>query len=1118
MVYGNEGYVAVSQSKILVSADGEAWMHSYTSTNTLSAVSYGNGRYVAVGSNGAIETSGDGMTWTTGSTGFPEAFHSIAYGNGLFVAVGDNGRIVTSPDGAAWTIRPSGAIARLTEAAYLNGIFVAAGLSGTIVYSNDGMQWSSGRPGVTFDLSGVDAAHDRFIAYGNNTVLSSTDGVNWSQDALFGGEAFSDAGYGNGTYVLVGAGGLVRTSTDGRQWTRIRSGTTQSLSGVASSGTELFAVGNSSVVYASVDGREWMARPHNATSQLSAIAVGEGVYGAVGVASEMLISSDGENWQRSTSGTRYPLYGIAYGNGRFAAVGNNGLIVSTSAGGTDWTIRPTGMTSHLRGIAYGGGKFVAVGISGTVLTSTDGETWTSAASGVTQHLMGVTYGNGMFVAAGYGGTVITSADGAAWSPRDTGATATAIFTGAAYGNGTFAIAGNTLILTSEDGNAWTNRFSGSYAISGITYHRGTFVTVGNWGTILQSGSTYRSNANVAGIELSPATATLQPSFDPGTTSYNAYVERGETVLRVGAEDTEATVTVAVYNARNELALAPVDILGTQAGRDIALPPDADRINLAVVAQDGTTRKQYTVAVRRPSAEPTNVTAVAGDGQATVSFTPPTDDGGSPITGYEVTATPGGRTATGTGSPIAVGGLTNGTRYTFTVKAVNAAGESAPSAASNAIVPDSPSDSVPAAAPAPASEGAEVLVNGKPETMGVATTSQASGRAVITIAIDEKKLEERLSSAGARAVLTIPVADDADVVVGELNARMVKRMGTQEATLEIKTSTAAYTIPAVRIDVDDLAARFGKAVALEDIKIRVVIASPSAEAVEAAERAATEGGFEVVASPVEFKVEAVYEDIDVEVTEYTDYVERSVVLPEDVDPAKITTGVVVEANGTVRHVPTKVTEQEGRYVAQINSLTNSAYAVVWHPASFSDVLGHWSEEAVNDMGSRMIVGGAGDGRFFPDETITRAEFAAVLVRGLGLKPGVGAAPFADVSMDDWHNGYVDAAYAHGLLLGFEDGTFRPEDRLTREQAMAIADKAMALTGLKAKLTPYAVEETLRSLHDAEQISDWARAGVAAGLQAGVISGRGEGEAAPQAYMTRAEIATLMQKLLRRSDLI
>ena len=86
--------------------------------------------------------------------------------------------------------------------------------------------------------------------------------------------------------------------------------------------------------------------------------------------------------------------------------------------------------------------------------------------------------------------------------------------------------------------------------------------------------------------------------------------------------------------------------------------------------------------------PTSVKATAGNAQATVTFTAPAD-GGSPITGYTVTSSPGGLTASGTAAPITVTGLTNGTAYTFTVTATNDVGTSPSSAKSNSVKPVAP---------------------------------------------------------------------------------------------------------------------------------------------------------------------------------------------------------------------------------------------------------------------------------------------------------------------------------------------------------------------------------------------------------------------------------------------
>ncbi|WP_345874483.1 Ig-like domain-containing protein [Shewanella algae] len=95
---------------------------------------------------------------------------------------------------------------------------------------------------------------------------------------------------------------------------------------------------------------------------------------------------------------------------------------------------------------------------------------------------------------------------------------------------------------------------------------------------------------------------------------------------------------------------------------------------------------HTVAVPTVPGAPIIGMASALDGQAVVNFSAPASDGGSAITSYQVTSSPGGITASGANSPIGVAGLTNGTSYTFTVQAINAVGTSSPSAPSNSVVP------------------------------------------------------------------------------------------------------------------------------------------------------------------------------------------------------------------------------------------------------------------------------------------------------------------------------------------------------------------------------------------------------------------------------------------------
>jgi hypothetical protein len=411
---------------------------------------------------------------------------------------------------------------------------------------------------------------------------------------------------------------------------------------------------------------------------------------------------------------------------------------------------------------------------------------------------------------------------------------------------------------------------------------------------------------------------------------------------------------------------------------------------------------------------------------------------------------------------------------------------------------------------------EIVVNGKAQNAGKATSTIIDERVVTTFVPDVEKFAEWLNEAEEHAVITIPLKMKSDTVVGEVNGQIIDGMVKKQATIEIQTEKASYRLPANQVDIQSVSERLGKGVKLEDITVQIRIAAPEANMAKIAENAGASGGFSIVVPPVDFTVKAVYGDNVVDVARFNTYVERSIVIPEGVDPSKITTAVVIEPDGSVRHVPTQITVNSGKYYAKINSLTNSTYSLIWNPISFQDVENHWAQNAVNDLGSRKVINGVGQGIFNPDHDITRAEFATIIVNGLGLKAEPKAIPFPDIKADDWFAAYVTTAHSYKLITGFEDGTFRPTEKISREQAMVMLSNAMELTGLKGKHLEQ--NQLLNDYVDSNQVSEWAAAGVGACLNADLVSGRSDNRLEPGASISRAEVAAIVQRLLQKSDLI
>ncbi|MEN6348508.1 MAG: S-layer homology domain-containing protein, partial [Syntrophomonas sp.] len=180
--------------------------------------------------------------------------------------------------------------------------------------------------------------------------------------------------------------------------------------------------------------------------------------------------------------------------------------------------------------------------------------------------------------------------------------------------------------------------------------------------------------------------------------------------------------------------------------------------------------------------------------------------------------------------------------------------------------------------------------------------------------------------------------------------------------------------------------------------------------------------------------------------------------------------------------------------------------------------HWAKKEINDMGSRMVVSGVSKENYEPDRDITRAEFAAILVQALGLKPGNDQGTFSDVQGSDWFSGAIQTASQYQIISGYGNGKFGPTDKITREQAITMIAKAMNITGLKAEFREEDGEKILAGFTDAGKTAEYARSSMIACVKTGLITGKVGNVLAPKDNITRAEVALVVQKLLQKSNLI
>lgn len=156
---------------------------------------------------------------------------------------------------------------------------------------------------------------------------------------------------------------------------------------------------------------------------------------------------------------------------------------------------------------------------------------------------------------------------------------------------------------------------------------------------------------------------------------------------------------------------------------------------------------------------------------------------------------------------------------------------------------------------------------------------------------------------------------------------------------------------------------------------------------------------------------------------------------------------------------------------------------------------WAQAAIVQAKQLGLMSGDPSGNFRPTDTITRAEFAVMLTRLLQLPvPAAGTSSFSDVSAGHWGLSYIEAVQEAGLMLGDGDGTFRPDDVITREELAVLLVKAAQGDAEVGEL-PVA---------DGAEVSSWAKGYVQAAISMGLMSGDGQ-RFHPKQAAVRQEVA-------------
>ncbi|MEK4062157.1 MULTISPECIES: 5'-nucleotidase C-terminal domain-containing protein [Paenibacillus] len=414
---------------------------------------------------------------------------------------------------------------------------------------------------------------------------------------------------------------------------------------------------------------------------------------------------------------------------------------------------------------------------------------------------------------------------------------------------------------------------------------------------------------------------------------------------------------------------------------------------------------------------------------------------------------------------------------------------------------------------PPSTGGGSLPTPAPTPSATPAPSAAPQVTTITAADLTGKLASLPSGSNELVIPVTATAGGVQVVLP--GSVLVKQAATNPATVLTFTSQgASYSLPLSVLNGTALAAQLGTTDFT--ITVSMLLASPATLSSVNQALASQAGSVTLAAPVIEFSITAQAGTNSVPLNSFgSTYVKRSITAPGKLNSESATAVSFDPATGKISFVPSLfTTKADGTTDVTIKRNSNSYYTVVKSAKTFGDITGHWAKSAIDLLASKLIITGTSDTAFSPAQKVTRAEFAALITRSLGLAATSSGAAFTDVSANAWYADAIHTAAAAGLITGYTDGSFKPNSPITRQEMASILSKAMKYTGATLTADP----ARLAKFSDAADIAAWSQSAVEEIAAAGIIQGRADGSFAPQMSATRAEAVTMLEKTLKSLQFI
>lgn len=373
---------------------------------------------------------------------------------------------------------------------------------------------------------------------------------------------------------------------------------------------------------------------------------------------------------------------------------------------------------------------------------------------------------------------------------------------------------------------------------------------------------------------------------------------------------------------------------------------------------------------------------------------------------------------------------------------------------------------------------------------------------------------------SEAAITEAFAAHDDIVIitqgGSVNipATALLSVDKPNAVFTVQTEDGSLSVPLSVLRQSDVVSNAG-----QGLSVQIRVKKVSEQLAEDIADQVIELGGKPLADSVDFEVSVVTEDGEEIIIHSfgSTYVSRTIPLRSPVDPNKATGVLYNPESGELSFVPAVFTDIDGQLTAVLKRTSNSIYTVISVDKSFGDIKGYWAQSDIELMANKLIVNGVTEQQFDPNRDITRAEFAAMLIRSLGLSHVETATSFSDVPQDAWYADDIAIAADAGLIRGYADGTFRANQVISREELAAMIMRAAEYAGAAIQVSDQETTVIMSRYADSGAIK-WGHKELAAAIKAGYMKGTDGDMLAPEESATRAQAAAMIKRYLLDVDFI